>query len=88
MVRAEGVEPSSQPWEGHIIAVIRRPRALSLPWYENSCPVCLGQARTSDKGLSDFLAMMILLGALYSVVETDCSFSPNSRMGSATPSAR
>ena len=26
MVRVEGVEPSSQPWEGHIIAVIRHPR--------------------------------------------------------------
>ena len=25
-LRVEGVEPSSQPWEGHIIAVIRHPR--------------------------------------------------------------
>ena len=26
VVRLEGVEPSSQPWEGHIIAVIRQPQ--------------------------------------------------------------
>ncbi len=28
MVRMEGVEPSSQPWEGYILAVIRHPPAL------------------------------------------------------------
>ncbi len=28
MVRVEGVEPSSQPWEGYIMAVIRHPLAV------------------------------------------------------------
>ena len=28
MVRVPGVEPGSQPWEGHIIAAIRYPRVL------------------------------------------------------------
>lgn len=30
MVRVEGVEPSSQPWEGYIIAAIRYPREISI----------------------------------------------------------
>ena len=28
LVRVRGVEPLSQPWEGHIIAVIRHPHLL------------------------------------------------------------
>jgi hypothetical protein len=30
VVRMAGVEPASQPWEGHIIAVIRH--SLEPPW--------------------------------------------------------
>lgn len=30
MVRVEGVEPSFQPWEGYIIAVIRYPQRCHL----------------------------------------------------------
>ena len=38
MVRVEGVEPSSHPWEGYIIAVIRHPLTpLIIPYPLKLC---------------------------------------------------
>ena len=35
LVRAEGIEPSSQAWEAHIIAFILRPPDLEQVWLIN-----------------------------------------------------
>ena len=37
MVRVEGVEPSSYPWEGYIIAAIRYPRASNYSTIPCQC---------------------------------------------------
>lgn len=36
MVRVEGVEPSSQPWEGYIMAVIRHPLIIEWVWLDRA----------------------------------------------------